>query len=66
MSAAAPSFTPDELPAVTVPPARKGVFSRASPSASRLRTRMLVAFDEHGGLRPRDLNRHDLTGKEPG
>ena len=31
--AAAPSFTPDALPAVTVPGSRNGVFSLARPSS---------------------------------
>jgi hypothetical protein len=48
MSAAAPSLTPEALPAVTVPPLRNGVGSLASAS-SVVSPRMLVALDQDRG-----------------
>ena len=45
ISAAAPSLTPDALPAVTLPSGRTMPFNFASASMRRVRTRVLVLGD---------------------
>jgi hypothetical protein len=67
--AAAPSLTPEALPAVTVPSAERSGFSLAS--ASRLVcARMLVLVDDEGIALPlRNLDRDDFprpAGRSPG
>ncbi len=60
---AAPSLTPEALPAVTVPPLRNGVGSFASASM-RGGARMLVAVDDQRIALPlRDRHRRDLAGE---
>ena len=60
ISAAAPSLTPEALPAVTVPSGRTIGFSLASASSAGL-ARMLVAVDDDRiALALRDLDRDDL------
>ena len=63
ISAAAPSLTPDALPAVTVPSLRTIGFSLAS--VSRLvSARMLVLVDDHRvALALRDFDRDDFGGE---
>ena len=63
MIAAAPSLTPEALPAVTVPSGRTIGFSLASASMRR-RARMLVLVDDDRiALALRDLDRDDLGGE---
>ena len=61
ISAAAPSLTPEALPAVTVPPLRNGVGSAASLSSDCL-ARMLVALDDRDvAFAVLDLDGRDLS-----
>ena len=62
-TAAAPSLTPGELPAVCVPPGVSG-FSAASASTRRVAARALVGVDDGVALPARDRDRHDLL-REP-
>ena len=59
--AAAPSFTPDALPAVTVPGSRNGVLSLARAFERRLGARMLVRVDH----RPADLAARSRPARSP-
>ena len=64
ISAAAPSLTPEALPAVTVPPSRNGVGSFASAS-SVVPARGCSSFDDDDrvALALRDGHRRDFPGQ---